>query len=125
MSSITNDESKISQALKSLLSKSKDSGSVSDEKIRDIVSGSEDPEALKNALNLFRDNEINIESDYSDKEGAIESVSSWDPIKVYLKRISPIRLLTNEEECTLAKRIESAKHEIVERIWSLDFARKN
>lgn len=46
-----------------------------------------------------------------------------DPVKMYLKQMGSISLLTREEEITLAKNIEAAEISLREAVYSLPFAR--
>lgn len=46
-----------------------------------------------------------------------------DPVKMYLKQMGSISLLTREEEITLAKNIEAAEMSLREAVYSVPFAR--
>jgi len=47
-----------------------------------------------------------------------------DPVRMYLKQMGQVPLLTREQEVEISKRIESAENEIKEIIYSLGFAGK-
>ncbi len=59
------------------------------------------------------------EDDYSDKFIPLD-----DPVKMYLKQMGSIPLLTRDEEISLAKRIEEAEIKFAEALFMTAFARK-
>lgn len=56
---------------------------------------------------------------YSDKFIPLD-----DPVKMYLKQMGSIPLLSRDEEISLAKRIEDAEHKFAEALFMTSFARK-
>lgn len=107
--------------LRALLEKSKASGVVSYSAIESAVSGLDNPEAIKNAIDFFIDNDVEVESD--DAKNDRDAMSPWDPVKTYLRSISAIGLLSREKEIALAKEIEEYKEKIVQCVLGLPIAR--
>lgn len=118
---------KLSSLIQPLVDQHKFSGSINYEKVKGIVSGSEDPNALKKALDLFAENDIEIECDPSNKssnENLLEGTSSWDPVKTYLRNVGSTKLLTKDEEVALAKQIEASKLDVVLVVLGVPSVRK-
>src|ERR1039457_6916463 len=69
------------------------------------------------------------ESEFSEQESAKESISTDDPVRVYLREMGAVRLLSRQGEITLAMRMERGKllmHKALSRsplVWlrTLDF----
>ncbi|MFH1504891.1 MAG: RNA polymerase sigma factor RpoD [Candidatus Omnitrophota bacterium] len=57
------------------------------------------------------------------KQAAPVSQPSDDPVKMYLKQMGQISLLTREEEISLAKKIEDAESSLREEVFSTDVSR--
>ena len=93
------------------------------------------PEQIDGLMNVFGANEIHVvDSDLvgkklvsennisEEKEPALsenptanksESVSIDDPVRMYLREMGTISLLTREGEVTIAKKIETGQHEVI------------
>ena len=116
----------------SLMKLYKSRGYLTYEELSDIFTGSEyDSEKLTEITNYLSDNDVKIisieeaESMMLDKEAASdnpdtaekkdeddvlsEEVKSDDPVKLYLKEMGNVNLLSREGEVAIAKKIEEAK----------------
>ncbi len=84
----------------------------------DKIDGSMDVESREQEVRRVR--EANKEDDvYSDKFIPLD-----DPVKMYLKQMGSIPLLSRENEINLAKRIEEAEMKFAEALYRTTYARK-
>jgi RNA polymerase primary sigma factor len=91
------------------------------------------PEKLDEVFSKLRALEIEIvdqaDTDSVKKPGAEEEDTSRldildDPVRMYLKQMGQVALLTREQEVKISKRIEAAETEVTKIIYSLGFAGK-
>jgi RNA polymerase primary sigma factor len=84
----------------------------------DLDTGKESLDDIDMKLSDADDPELHVEVKETDLEEAAESVSVNDPVRLYLKEIGKVPLLTAEQELDLAKRMEQgdveAKKELAE-----------
>ena len=120
------------QNVGSLMKLFKARGYITYEEINETLSDKEyTPDKLQNIMNYFSDNDVKIisideessilidstketDSDIRDSDSKIEEESQEDskgddPIKLYLKEMGNVDLLSREDEITLAKKIEEVK----------------
>lgn len=115
------------QRKEELLKKGKEKGALTYEELAESLKGLElDADSLDDLYNAFHDNNIEIisenfeDEDDSDDDGeeiSIEDValpknaSINDPVRMYLKEIGKISLLSLDEELALSKRVEEGDEE--------------
>ncbi len=115
------------QRKKELLKKGKEKGVLTYEELAESLKGLElDADSLDELYNAFHDNNIDIISEnFEDEESgedegdalSIEDVSLPknaninDPVRMYLKEIGKISLLSLDEELALSKRVEEGDEE--------------
>ncbi len=115
------------QRKKELLKKGKEKGVLTYEELAESLKGLElDADSLDELYNAFHDNNIEIisenfedeeDNDDAGEEISIEDValpknaSINDPVRMYLKEIGKISLLSLDEELALSKRVEEGDEE--------------
>ena len=121
-----------------LISQGKQKGYLTYEEVNDVLpSDVIAPEQIDDLMHLFGENEIHIVDSASKGESLIsnkdsgskekatapseevsspaknESVSIDDPVRLYLREMGTISLLTREGEVTIAKKIEAGQNEVI------------
>jgi RNA polymerase primary sigma factor len=123
-----------------LISQGKEKGYLTYEEVNDVLpSDVVTPEQIDDLMHLFGENEIDIvdttlkgekiaaakedgrDKDNSDDETPVakaDSVSIDDPVRLYLREMGTISLLTRKGEVEIAKRIEAGQHEVLAAVAS-------
>ena len=121
-----------------LISQGKQKGYLTYEEVNDVLpSDVIAPEQIDDLMHLFGENEIHIVDSASKGEKLVsnkdngskeketdpseevsspaksESVSIDDPVRMYLREMGTISLLTREGEVTIAKKIEAGQNEVI------------
>ena len=117
-----------------LLKRSKENGAVDVDDVNDVLPpGEVSPEKVEQVLDLFYKNEVEISD--SKKRSARGSASkarkttdddaaakSTDPVRMYLRKMGSVPLLTREGEVEIAKRIEEGEKEVLSIVISSQIA---
>jgi len=123
----------VPQAIEKLLVKGKAKGQLTQEEIMSVLSAAEDmsPDQIDEVLERFASEGVEIVDDAEDqeeeepkpakagkkaakKEYVPEGVTLDDPVRMYLKEIGRVDLLSPEEEVSLAERIEKGDEAMTE-----------
>ena len=130
-----------------LVLKGKEKGYVTYEDVNNALpSNFIAPEQIDGLMNVFGENDIHVvdsdsagkklvsenitseekEPSQSDNSPATksESVSIDDPVRMYLREMGTISLLTREGEVTIAKKIEDGQHEVIASVSSCSITLK-
>jgi len=119
-------EEKLQKEIQALLKSAKKQGSISEEEIgTKLIEFDLSSDELKDIIDSFQKEGVTVETldeeiiKDEDLKDIITSVKVDDPVKMYLKDIGSVKLLTSEQEIELAKKIlegdERAKAELCER----------
>ena len=125
-----------SKSFSKLIIKGKDQGYITPEEVNDAIPASiVDAESIDEVLCKIQEAQIEIQSHGSEEEEDEEGIrldgtevieetlsreekaelrsASTDPVKLYLKRMGSVALLTREGEVVIAKEIEEGEREII------------
>jgi RNA polymerase primary sigma factor len=134
--STTEEPNRINDEIGQLVLQGKAKGYVTYEELNDALpSNFIAPEQIDGLMNMFAENEIHVvdsalageklvseNSTHDQKEDSpsedattakSENLSVDDPVRMYLREMGTISLLTREGEVTIAKKIEAGQHEVV------------
>ena len=132
----TEELSRVNNEISQLVLQGKAKGYVTYEEVNDALpSNFIAPEQIDGLMNMFGENEIHVvdsalageklvsESNAPEEKetppsddaaaGKSENLSVDDPVRMYLREMGTISLLTREGEVTIAKKIEAGQHEVV------------
>ena len=119
-------DKKLEADIENLIQAAKKTNEISEEDIANkLVKHELTPEIMAGIISMFEDEGIkvipaeDIEVKDEDLKEIISTVKVDDPVKMYLKDIGTVQLLTSDQEVELAKKIlegdEFAKSELIER----------
>jgi RNA polymerase primary sigma factor len=116
-------QSELFRHAESLIIKGKEQGSLQPEELLKAFPGiQDDPDALVRVATVFREMGIlvgdegeeeleEVDDEFLAEVEAIDAVALEDPVRMYLKEIGRVNLLTAAEEVTLAKEMEAGSEE--------------
>jgi RNA polymerase primary sigma factor len=124
----------LSEKMKELVRLAKDQGYLTYSDISDALPGNvTEPHQLDEVINKLRSLDIEImdqaEADRiktgeSDEDDTSRLDALDDPVRMYLKQMGQVALLTREQEVSISKRIEAAENEVRKIIYGFGFAGK-
>lgn len=139
-------ESKLNEQIRRIISHAKEQGYLTVQDINESLPESiSNPEEIENVINILENLEIDIlDADevehykarlQQNEENQLQASQSDildDPVRMYLKQMGQVPLLTREEEVAISKRIETAEQIAYQELFSvflsaefqLDLARK-
>ena len=131
-------QASINEKIRYLIRLSKEQGYLTFSDINDALPKSVDnPEDIENVISILQNLEIDIldpddvEKYKARKEEAHEEESRSsshdildDPVRMYLKQMGQVPLLTREQEVQISKRIEAAEQKAQERLFSISLPGK-
>jgi len=120
--------SELSEKLKKLLTLGKSQGFLTYDQINESMDSDVDPEKMERILDVLTEFKINIVEKEEDLEKLIEEgliskdeeksqKRSEDSVKTYLKSMSTVKLLTREDEVSIAMRIEDGRNRTVKALY--------
>jgi len=120
------------QEIKRLIELGKQKGYLTIDDLSPLINGeSFSPSKIDSVLNMFEEMDIGVidtrrkKRMKKKKEGEDEwELCGGDPVRLYLKEMGKLELLTREGEVELAKKIEEGKTEIIKAIISLPLSLK-
>lgn len=130
INSISVRQRSLDDELEKIVKKAKDSGAVTYEQLNTALSDS-DIDKIEDTISFFDDAGINIVESKGESEDGIfelpiateelteeeeeggETLRSDDPVRMYLKEMGHVELLTREGEVQIAMKIESGRHQMI------------
>ncbi len=120
--------SELSEKLKKLLTLGKSQGFLTYDQINDHMDTEIDPDKMERILDVLTEFKINIVEKEEDLEKLMEEgligkdeeksqKRSEDSVKTYLKSMSTVKLLTREDEVSIAMRIEEGRSKTVKALY--------
>lgn len=120
--------SELAEKLKKLLTLGKSQGFLTYDQINENMDSDIDPDKMERILDVLTEFKINIVEKEEDLEKLIEEgligkdeeksqKRSEDSVKTYLKSMSTVKLLTREDEVSIAMRIEEGRSKTVKALY--------
>lgn len=127
---VSNGETDLEKSLEELVKKGKKSGYVTFDELNSVVPSDSSIDAIEDSLELFgeegvkivdsRENEeegfgigMDPEAEEERQEEEVENHRSDDPVRMYLKEMGHVDLLSREGEVEIAKKIEQGLHKMI------------
>ena len=131
----TTAESKLNDQIRGLIHRSKEQGYLTVQDINSSLPNSiNNPEEIENVINILENLEIDILDSHEvehykqrmqqteEKQLKTSQMDILDdPVRMYLKQMGQVPLLTREEEVAISKRIETVEQEAYSAIFSAPF----
>ena len=130
---------KLNDKIRQLIHLSKEKGYLTNQDINKYLTETlSNPNEFDNVVNILEnleveilDNEEDIENYKTRKEEseerqsrALQTDTLDDPVRMYLKQMGQVPLLTREEEVAISKRIEAAENKAVKALFSVSLTNK-
>ncbi len=130
---------KLNDKIRQLIHLSKEKGFLTNQDINKYLTETlSDPGEFDNVINILEnleveilDNDEEIENYKTRKEEseerqtrALQSDTLDDPVRMYLKQMGQVPLLTREEEVSISKRIEAAENKAIKALFSVSLTNK-
>ncbi len=125
----------LAEKIKELVRLAQEQGYLTYGDVNDALpEGAASPEELDDVLIKLRNLEVEIvdqaevdrvkqpEPEEADEKSRLDILD--DPVRMYLRQMGQVPLLTREQEVSISKRIEEAEHEVKQIVYSFGFAAK-
>lgn len=134
----TTEKSEVNERIRSLIRKSKEQGYLTYKDINDELPETVDsPTEIENVITILENLDIDIidskevetykqrlEEHTEEEMRSAQADILDDPVRMYLKQMGQVPLLTREEEVAISKRIEEAETRAAEALFSIAFTRE-
>ena len=121
------DENSLGPAFDKLLEKAKAKGVVSVDEINMAISAEQGPEAIEEAMSILSNLDIRVLDKMDEEDASVENVNddeadeddlsslgrTNDPVRMYLREMGIVELLSREGEIAIAKRIEAGNNVMI------------
>ena len=140
----------IDQSLQDLIKKGKDTGFITFDELNKVLSSDMSMDKIDDAVSYFADAGITLtqnnngdddgesgeiglnnkdelveEENENESENTSGSIKSDDPVRMYLKEMGTVELLSREGEVLIAKKIEKGRNKMLSYLWCTPIAVKS